>query len=172
MKRKIIFLLAAIMLISAAAAFGSLQKDKKAPDFTLPVAGNSKKKVKLSNSFKNKGNVVVVNFWATWCGYCVKEIPEFVDVNAKYKGKAFKMIGVAADEDEKDVVRFAKANKMTYTLLMDPNSKTCGKSYQIDGYPTTYVIDKKGVIKASFVGYMDSSQIAQMEKIIDELLKK
>ncbi len=106
------------------------------------------KKVKLSDF---KGNVVILNFWATWCPPCRMEIPSFIELYKKYKNDGLTIIGVAIDNEVK-VKNFVKDNNINYPVLI-ADETTIMKYGGIRGIPTTFIIDKNGNIKNQYVGY-------------------
>jgi peroxiredoxin len=135
---------------------------KPAPNFTLQDAsGNT---VKLSDY---KGKVVLLDFWATWCGPCKIEIPWFMEFQRKYKDRGFTVIGVSMDEGGWQVVKpFAEEFKMNYPVVLgsDETSTAFGG---VDVLPTTFIIDKQGRIVASHQGLTGKDE---MEKAIEDLL--
>lgn len=120
---------------------------KPAPDFTLKDSNGAA--VKLSDY---KGKVVLLNFWATWCGPCKIEIPWFIDFEQQYKDKGFAVLGVAMDDEGWEVVKpYLAARKVNYRVLLgdDSVSQLYGG---IDSLPTTFILDKDGNIASVHVG--------------------
>jgi len=118
-----------------------------APDFKLQSTEG--KSIKLSDF---KGKVVIVDFWATWCPPCRKGIPDLIDLKKKYGSKGFEVIGVSVDSDTKDkVIPFIKENGMNYPVVYS-ESNVLELYGGIHNIPTSFVIDKKGKIVASYVG--------------------
>jgi peroxiredoxin len=112
---------------------------KMAPDFTLTDAnGNS---VKLSDY---RGKVVLLNFWATWCGPCALEIPWFVEFEQQYKSKGLEVIGISMDEDGWKVVKpYIQERKVNYRVLL--GNDTVSQLYGgVESLPTTFIIDREG----------------------------
>ncbi len=109
------------------------------------------------------GKVVIVDFWATWCGPCVKEIPEFVELQKEYGAKGFQMIGISVDQQGPDVVRKFIAEKgVNYiNAMVTPEVASLFQAYDgqpINGIPTTYIINQKGEIHKKLVGMREKSE--------------
>lgn len=138
---------------------------KQAPDFTLKDANGHT--VRLSDY---RGKVVLLDFWATWCGPCKIEIPWFQEFERQYKDKGFAVIGVAMDEEGWNVVKpFAQHMSINYRLVVGDDS--IGDLYAnggIDALPTTFLIDRGGRIASVHVGLSSKNDF---EDDIQELLK-
>ncbi|MBI3693769.1 MAG: TlpA family protein disulfide reductase [Acidobacteria bacterium] len=146
----------------AAAAKAGNNHLKAAPSFSLPDAnGNT---VKLTDF---KGKVVILDFWATWCGPCKIEIPWFIEFQRKYKDQGFTVIGVSMDEGGWQTVRpFVEEFKMNYPVLIG-NDDTAQSFGGVDVLPTTFIIDKQGRIVATHMGLTSKNEF---EKAIQSLL--
>lgn len=142
---------------------GASAQVQKAPNFSLKSADG--KTYQLSQL---KGKVVVVNFWATWCGPCRREIPDFIEAYKKYKSQGLEIIGVSVDEDGWSKVKpFVTENKINYpVVLMD--GKVVSDYGNFNAIPTTFVVDKNGNIVDTQTGVMSMSQL---ESKIQPLLK-
>lgn len=123
---------------------------KTAPDFTLKDSNGAS--VKLSDY---RGKVVLLNFWATWCGPCKIEIPWFMEFEQQYKNKGFAVLGVAMDDDGWNSVKpYIAEKKMNYRVVMGTDSVASAYG-GIDSLPTTFVIDQEGRIAASHIGLIN-----------------
>ncbi|MEQ1947063.1 MAG: TlpA disulfide reductase family protein [Bryobacteraceae bacterium] len=123
---------------------------KPAPDFALKDVNGSP--VKLSDY---KGKVVLLNFWATWCGPCKLEIPWFMEFEQKYKDRDFAVLGVSFDDDGwKSVKPYITEHKLNYRVMI--GSEEIGQLYgNVDALPTSFVIDRQGRIAAEHTGLVD-----------------
>jgi peroxiredoxin len=125
---------------------------KPAPEFALKDA--SGKTVKLSDY---RGKVVLLNFWATWCGPCKIEIPWFMDFEQTYKDKNFAVLGISLDEDGWDAVKpFIEQKKINYRVVI--GTEQVALLYgEVDSLPTTFMIDREGRVAAVHVGLVNKS---------------
>jgi peroxiredoxin len=148
-----------------AAGFQVPNVEVEAPDFTL--ASLDGKQVSLSGL---KGNLVFLNFWATWCGPCQVEIPSLKALYEKLKAKGLVILGVDLSESAADVSRFVKEKGMTFPVLLDSNSAV-GMIYASRSIPVTYIIDRAGTVLARKVGF-DGSAWDSPENVflVEELL--
>jgi peroxiredoxin len=135
---------------------------KVAPDFEL--TDSTGKTARLSDY---RGKVVLLNFWATWCGPCKVEMPWFMDFERKYKDKGFAVLAVAMDEDGWPSVRpYLRDSKIDFRVLMF-TEKVAEQYGGVEDLPQTLVIDQKGNIIAKHVGLVSKSEY---EKEIQRLL--
>lgn len=115
-----------------------------APDFSV-------ENVRLSQF---RGQVVVLNFWATWCLPCVQEIPSLVEMQRRMKAKGVTVIAVSVDVDENAYRQFIKNHGVNLLTVRDPSGKTNG-AYGSFKFPESYIIDRKGIIQHKFLGAVD-----------------
>jgi cytochrome c biogenesis protein CcmG/thiol:disulfide interchange protein DsbE len=127
-----------------------------APDFTLQ---DSDRKVTLSDY---RGQVVVLNLWASWCPPCVEETPALIAMQQRLKDKGVTILAVSIDEDGDAYHRFIKEHGINFITVRDPDRKAANL-YGTFGWPETYIIDRKGVIRRKFIGAADwtSPEIVQ-----------
>jgi len=139
----------------ARAAVKPAKERKKAPEFSLK--DSTGKALKLSDL---KGKVVLLNFWATWCGPCKIEIPWFIEFEQKYKDKGFAVLGVSMDEDGwKDVKPYVESKKINYRVVVGDDT-TATLYGGVDSLPTTFIVDRDGKIAAVHVGLVSKSDYA------------
>jgi peroxiredoxin len=159
-------------LVLSAAAFAAafLRAEpvapRPAPDWKLKdVNGN----VVSSDQFK--GKLVVVDFWATWCGPCRMEIPGYVKLQKKYAKDGLVIVGMSVDQQGPGVVkRFIEKNKVDYQIVMADDDVTAafGGDEGIQAIPTTFIIDRDGKIRDQKVG---AEETAEYERTILKYLK-
>jgi thiol-disulfide isomerase/thioredoxin len=130
-----------------------------APQFQLPsMAG---KTVDLSQF---KGQVVMINFWASWCGPCRTEMPILEKLHAKYKPMGFTMVGINVEPDSKLAVEWLKATPVTFPILFDTKSEV-SKLYQVAGMPSTVIVDRKGNLRWLHRGYKPGDENEYLDQI-------
>ena len=136
---------------------------KMAPDFSLKDATG--KTIKLSDF---RGNVVLLNFWATWCGPCQIEIPWFIDFQKDYKDRKFAVLGVSMDDDGwKSVKPYIEQRKINYQIVVG-TEETSQLYGGIDSLPTTFIIDRGGRIAAAHTGLVSKSEYKdEIVKLLD-----
>jgi peroxiredoxin len=123
---------------------------KPAPNFSLNDAdGNA---VNLADY---RGKVVLINFWATWCGPCEAEIPWFIEFEKKYKDQGFAVLGVSMDDDGwKSVRPYIASHKINYRIMI--GSEVVSQQFgEIEALPTSFVLDREGRIASNHVGLVD-----------------
>src|SRR5271169_241537 len=119
-----------------------------APDFTVR---DSDRTVTLSQL---KGQVVVLNFWATWCPPCIEEMPSLVQMQQRMKAKGVTVLAVSVDVDENSYRRFLKDHNVNLLSVRDADQKSNGL-YGTFKFPETYVIDRNGIMRRKFIGAVD-----------------
>ena len=119
-----------------------------AADFTVQ---DSDRAVSL-NQFR--GQVVVLNFWATWCPPCVEELPSLMTMQNRMKGKGVVVLAISIDVDGDAYHRFLKQHDVNLLTIRDPDQKV-SRVYGTSGWPETFIIDREGVLRRKFVGPVD-----------------
>lgn len=135
---RIIMLTAALLLGSIAAA---ADVSGPAPDFTLK--SRSGENIKLSDL---RGNVVMINFWASWCGPCRQEMPHLETLSKEYADYGFTLLGVNVDEKQELAEKLLAQIPVSFPILFDPTSSV-SKLYNVDAMPTTILVDRDGNLR-------------------------
>lgn len=135
------------------AAAASAKDRRAAPDFILMDANGAP--IKLSGY---RGKVVLLNFWATWCGPCQIEIPWFIEFEKRYTDRGFAILGVSMDEDGWRTVKpFMMQNPMNYTVTV--GSGSVAQLYGgVESLPSTFLIDREGRIASVHVGLVSKHE--------------
>jgi len=169
-KRNLIRWMAAALfvpgLLIGSVAFAKTETLKgPAPDFKLPMAGN--KVLKLSDL---KGDVVMINFWASWCGPCREEMPLIEDIYQKYKKLGFTVYGVNVDTNPKDAQQLLKETGVSFPVGYDTKNKV-SELYKVDSMPSTVMVDRKGNMRFLHRGYKPGYE-QDYEKQIRQLIRE
>ena len=138
-------LLALTLMPSISLALGA---GDKAPDFAAPNlsgAGN----VELS---KYRGKVVYLDFWASWCGPCLKAVPAIEEMRSEFPADHFQIVAVNLDQKKKKAMRFLKKNPVGYPSASDPAGRL-PEQFGLETMPTSYLIDRDGVIRYVHRGF-------------------
>jgi cytochrome c biogenesis protein CcmG, thiol:disulfide interchange protein DsbE len=122
-----------------------------APDFTVQDSDHT------VNLHDLHGQVIVLNFWATWCAPCVEEMPSLEQLQERFKGKGITVLAVSIDDDGNAYHQFLKDHKVDMLTVRD-ESKHSSILYGTFKYPETYVIDRNGIIRRKFIGAVEWSQ--------------
>lgn len=132
-----------------------------APDFALRAIDGANHRLS-----EHVGEVVLVNFWASWSGPSRQEMPMLDDLYAKYQRAGFVLLGVNLDDHSERAIEMAKAAKVSYPLLFDVN-KDVARSYQVNAMPLTVLIDRSGVVRFASESYQPGDE----KRYADELRK-
>ena len=111
-----------------------------------------------------RGKVVLLNFWATWCPSCRKEIPSMVKLYESYKNKGLEIIGINLDKlDKSGIEKFSLEYNINFPILLDPTGKTAAL-YGITALPATFILDRNGKIQEKVAGGKDWSSEENLKK--------
>ena len=149
--------IAAALAISLPALAGTASDP--APAFTL--AARSGQDVSLG---QYKGQVVMINFWASWCGPCRQEMPLLESIYKKYNKMGFTLIGVNVEPDSNAANEWLKATPVSFPILYDRDSKV-SKLYDVAGMPSTVIIDRSGKLRVLHRGYKPGDENEYLDSI-------
>lgn len=137
---------------------------KPAPDIQLKLLDGGSFELK-----KEQGNnVVILDFWATWCGPCVREMPLVAEIADRYRAKGVRLYAINQREDPETIRKFLQSQKLNVTVALDSEG-AAGDSYGVQGIPTLVLVDKKGIVQSVHVGF--SPRITSvLEQELDALL--
>ena len=147
----------AVLTVSLPALAGSAPGP--APGFTL--ASRSGHDVSLA---QYKGNVVMINFWASWCGPCRQEMPLLESIYKKYNKMGFTMLGVNVEPNSNAANEWLKATPVSFPILYDRDSKV-SKLYDVAGMPSTVIIDRSGKLRVLHRGYKPGDENEYLDSI-------
>ena len=149
--------LAAIPALAAAAT--ALQTGAPAPAFQLNSSAG--KPAALADF---KGQIVLLNFWASWCGPCRQEMPILEQLNRQYHNKGVTLLGVNVEPDSAAAVNWLKATPVSFPILFDVDSKV-SKLYEVEGMPNTVIVDRKGLVRYIHRGYSAGAENDYLNQI-------
>lgn len=130
-----------------------------APDFTLRAMQGGNLRLK-----EQVGQVVMINFWASWCGPCRQEMPLLDKLYARYKPMGFTLLGVNVEPDPTLATGFLDKTPVTFPILLDKDSSV-SKLYQVAGMPSTVIVDRKGNLRWVHKGYKPGDENAYLDQV-------
>jgi thiol-disulfide isomerase/thioredoxin len=157
----------ALALLAGVALFAPMQSLEAAaaaargpaPDFTLPLRGG--KEMKLS---QYRGQVVMLNFWASWCGPCRQEMPLLESIQKKYKPLGFTLVGINVEPDSAEAEKFLKQTPVSFPVAFDRKSDI-SKLFKVKGMPSTVIVDRKGNTRVVHNGYRPGDENIYLDHI-------
>jgi peroxiredoxin len=136
-----------------------------APDFTLEGAdGENLRLAEL------RGDVVLVNFFASWCGPCRQEMPALDALHQRYEALGFKVLGVNVDEDRDAALALLDDVEVSFPVVFDPTSAV-SRTYDVAGMPSTFVVDRDGVVSYVHKGYVAGDEEIYQD-VVRQLIRK
>lgn len=147
------------------AAHASQKLSGESFDFTLP--SNSGKNIRLSEL---RGEVVMINFWASWCGPCRQEMPILEELYQRYNRAGFTILGVNVEPDSEEANKILKNVKISFPVLYDKES-TVSELYNVEAMPSTILVDRNGNLRYLHRGYKPGYEVdykAQIKELIRE----
>ncbi len=136
-----------LAIVAASSLASSTLEGQSAPDFVLKSStGNN---LRLS---EYRGDVVMINFWATWCGPCRQEMPLLDDLYGRYERVGFTLLGVNIDDDSRRAMKMIEELGVNFPVLFD-ESKDVSKLYAVEAMPVTVLVDREGTVRHVHHGY-------------------
>ncbi len=143
----------------------SAELNEPAPDFTLKsMTGEN---VKLSEL---QGNVVMINFWASWCGPCRQEMPLLDEFYKKYNKLGFVLLGINVEEDSSKAANYLREIPVSFPILYD-NTNSVSKLYNVDAMPSTVLVDRNGNLRFLHRGYKPGDE-NEYKKLMKALMRE
>jgi thiol-disulfide isomerase/thioredoxin len=149
----------AVALLAALPALATTTS-APAPEFRLSQRGSATP-ISLADF---RGQVVMLNFWASWCGPCREEMPILEGIHRKYKPLGFTLLGVNVEPDAKAAEAFLKATPVSFPVVYDPDSKV-SRLYEVAGMPSTVIVDRKGTVRYVHRGYKPGDENEYLNQI-------
>ena len=138
---------------------------QQAPSFSVNSA-NGKGKVDLASL---KGKVVIVDFWATWCGPCKESFPKLQELYSKYQASGVEVVGLSEDDENEGIPEFGQAHGAVKFAIGWDSGKSIAGHYKPPTMPTSFVVDKDGIVRFVHVGFHDTDT-AEIEKELKTLM--
>ena len=177
MKRYRLLLMVVVVIIAAAGGWYLSEPEKKFKAYSLPTIGSAAPDFQLVDTTggvrslsAERGKVVLVNFWATWCPPCKEEMPSMEDLYLDFGGSNFEILAVNVDDDGPAVMPgFLKDNPHTFPILFDTEFQA-RTLYGVSMFPETFIVDKNGIITRKIIGAIDWTS-PKMLSYLNSLLK-
>lgn len=161
--RRVLF--GAALALATAVSSAAIVPTSIAPDFTLRTMNGPNLRLQ-----EQRGRVVMVNFWATWCGPCRQEMPHLNKLYDKYRASGFVLLGVNIDDDALKATDLATKLGLKFPVLLDTDKKV-SRSYDMNAMPATLLIDRDGKVRYIHRGYREGFELTY-DKQIRELVKE
>ena len=152
-----------IVLLAAKASAVGLREE--APDFTLESLEGSNLRLE-----EYRGQVVLINFWASWCGPCRQEMPVLDRLHHRYEDTGFAVLGVNVEGDSDSAREIVDKTNVTFPILLDAGQKV-SELYSLEAMPSTVVVDRDGVVRYIHRGYKPGDEAKYVE-VVKELIRE
>ncbi len=157
LKNTIIALVFSVFAASSLASSGL--EGQPAPDFSLK--SSTGENLRLS---EYRGDVVMINFWATWCGPCRQEMPLLDELYSRYQRVGFNLLGVNIDDDSRRAMRMIEELGVNFPVLFDAR-KEVSELYEVDAMPATVIVDREGTVRYIHHGYKPGYEDKYLDQI-------
>ena len=148
-----------LLVAASTCASATVQVSSNAPDFTLKSVAGANLRLQ-----EQRGQVVMVNFWATWCGPCRQEMPHLNRLYDKYRASGFVLLGVNIDDDPRAAADLAAKLGLRFPVLLDTDKKV-SRVYDMSAMPATLLIDRDGRVRHIHRGYRDGVERTYEEQV-------
>ncbi len=138
---------------------------ESAPNFSLPSTSGE-----ITDLVAFRNRVVFLNFWASWCEPCKKELPELEMLHRKYSRHGFDVVGINIDKKEENAREYIERFALSFPMMLDPDGRVI-RQYRGAAMPVSYLIDRQGVVRNVFFGYSES-RLPKMEAAIMSLMNR
>jgi thiol-disulfide isomerase/thioredoxin len=162
------FPLAALAALLLAAAWPAAATDGAVPAPQFSLESRAGGQVSLADL---KGQVVMINFWASWCGPCRQEFPALDQIYGKYKPMGFTLVAINVESEKADAEKFLGATPVSFPILFDPDNTVSGK-YGVSAMPTTVLVDRQGRVRWQHRAYKPGDEAKYIEQIRAALREK
>ena len=153
-----------LAVLAAGTAVAAIAPSSTAPDFTLHTMNGPNMRLQ-----EQRGKVVMINFWATWCGPCRQEMPHLDRLYDKYKSSGFVLMGINVDDDTRNAAAVAAKLGVRFPVLLDTD-KQVSRLYDLSTMPSTVLVDRDGKVRYVHRGYLSGYEDTY-DKQVRELLK-
>jgi len=157
--------LSLVLVLMLSANAQALTVGQKAPDFTLKSMVG-----KNLNLVEQRGNILLINFWASWCAPCRKEMPELQALQEKYQDLGFSVWGINVEQENQAGRKFLADLKLTFPIFFDAKN-TLSATYQVAAMPTSVIVDRNGIVRFIFRGYKSGYE-KKYAKAIKQLIRE
>jgi len=161
----VLFVIVALFAIVTAFTARAAEKKGAAPDFTLKSKSGENMRLE-----EQQGNVVLINFWASWCAPCREELPHFEALQQEYADLGFTILAVNVDEDPSKADDLLNEIPVSFPVLFDDDDKV-SKLYDVRAMPTTVIVDRDGNKRLTHYGYKTGDE-AKYKTIVKALLRE
>jgi peroxiredoxin len=157
--------LSAIFALLISLNVHAVKVGQPAPDFTLKSMDG-----KNFNLTEQRGNIILINFWASWCGPCRKEMPVLQDLQEKYQDLGVQVWGINVEQENQAGKDFLANLELSFSIFFDETNKL-SETYDVQAMPTTVLVDRDGIVRFVFRGFKDGYE-KKYEKAIKQLIRE
>ena len=161
----VVSILTSGLFVSNAAVASSVKISEVAPDFTLKSLTGSNLRLE-----EYRGQVVLINFWASWCGPCRQEMPILDRLHQRYEDTGFAVLGVNVEGKIKPAQEIVDKTNVTFPVLID-EGQAVSELYDLEAMPSTIVVDRDGVVRYVHRGYKPGDE-AQYVEVVKQLIRE